>query len=118
MRITILLQVLVPGLHKRINGIVDVPANPGPYTVSFGTDTAELGATAEFELALWDSSSSTFSFVTNFTAIVEGNWYAISFGDITGQIQGVDLAPVPVPAAVWLFGSDLIGLVGVARRRA
>jgi hypothetical protein len=101
-----------------LNGIVEVPANPGPYTVSFGADTAALGSTAEFELALWDLSSSTFSFVTNFTAIVEGNWYSISFGDVTGQIQGVDLAPVPVPAAVWLFGSGLIGLVGVARRRA
>jgi hypothetical protein len=28
-----------------------------------------------------------------------------------------DVAPVPVPAAVWLFGSGLLGLVGVARRR-
>ena len=27
------------------------------------------------------------------------------------------LAEVPVPAAVWLFGSGLLGLVGVARRR-
>lgn len=26
-------------------------------------------------------------------------------------------APIPVPAAVWLFGSGLLGLVGVARRR-
>lgn len=26
-------------------------------------------------------------------------------------------SPVPVPAAVWLFGSGLIGLVGVARRK-
>lgn len=25
--------------------------------------------------------------------------------------------PVPVPAAIWLFGSGLIGLVGVARRK-
>jgi hypothetical protein len=24
---------------------------------------------------------------------------------------------VPVPAAVWLFGSGLVGLIGVARRR-
>ena len=27
------------------------------------------------------------------------------------------MSPVPVPAAVWLFGSGLIGLVGVARRK-
>lgn len=26
-------------------------------------------------------------------------------------------SPVPVPAAVWLFGSGLIGLVGIARRK-
>lgn len=29
----------------------------------------------------------------------------------------VDLAPVPVPAAVWLLGSGLIGLIGIARRK-
>jgi hypothetical protein len=33
-------------------------------------------------------------------------------GDLT-----VTAAPVPVPAAVWLFGSGLLGLIGVARRR-
>lgn len=27
-------------------------------------------------------------------------------------------APVPIPAAVWLFGSGLIGLIGLARRKA
>jgi hypothetical protein len=26
-------------------------------------------------------------------------------------------SPVPVPAAVWLFGSGLVGLVGIARRK-
>ena len=33
-----------------------------------------------------------------------------------GNTLAVDLAPIPIPAAVWLFGSGLIGLVVVARR--
>ena len=36
---------------------------------------------------------------------------------ITGSTVAVDVQVVPVPAAVWLFGSGLIGLVGVARRK-
>ncbi len=39
----------------------------------------------------------------------------------SGTMTCQDCAPppaVPVPAAVWLFGSGLLGLVGVARRRA
>ena len=36
---------------------------------------------------------------------------------ISGNTLAVDLAPIPVPPAVWLFGSGLLGLVGVARRR-
>lgn len=31
--------------------------------------------------------------------------------------NNVQLEPVPIPAAVWLFGSGLIGLIGVARRK-
>ena len=38
--------------------------------------------------------------------------------DITSiHIDSVDGGVIPVPAAVWLFGSGLVGLVGVARRR-
>ncbi|MCR4347287.1 MAG: VPLPA-CTERM sorting domain-containing protein [Sulfuricaulis sp.] len=33
------------------------------------------------------------------------------------QGTGVYTAAVPVPAAVWLFGSGLLGLVGIARRK-
>jgi hypothetical protein len=34
-----------------------------------------------------------------------------------GFVDSVSLTAVPIPAAVWLFGSGLLGLVGVARRR-
>jgi len=33
-------------------------------------------------------------------------------------VQSGDVSAVPVPAAVWLFDSGLLGLVGVARRKA
>lgn len=33
------------------------------------------------------------------------------------QIEIVQTSAIPVPAAVWLFGSGLLGLVGVARRK-
>ncbi|MGB5396271.1 MAG: VPLPA-CTERM sorting domain-containing protein [Gammaproteobacteria bacterium] len=34
-----------------------------------------------------------------------------------GILLAISTSPVPVPAAVWLFGSGLIGLIGVARRK-
>jgi hypothetical protein len=36
---------------------------------------------------------------------------------ISGSTLAVDLAPIPLPASVWLLGSGLIGLAGVARRK-
>jgi hypothetical protein len=57
----------------------------------------------------------------NFNA-TPGDYFVSFFGfaDLSapqlGQ-YGIEISQVPVPAAVWLFGSGLIGLVGVARRR-
>ena len=56
--------------------------------------------------------------------ISAGNYHAQVTGNTTGMSGGaysVSMvaypAAVPVPAAVWLLGSGLIGLVGVARRK-
>jgi hypothetical protein len=40
-----------------------------------------------------------------------------SFLEIDNVSVTADVSAVPVPAAVWLFGSGLLGLVGVARRK-
>jgi len=36
---------------------------------------------------------------------------------LAGNSVGLIVNPVPVPAAAWLFGSGLLGLVGIARRK-
>ncbi len=48
---------------------------------------------------------------------------ATNFGNVNYTLHlegtiGGEVSAVPVPAAVWLFGTGLLGLVGVARRKA
>lgn len=54
-------------------------------------------------------------FAADWTALIVGG----SFDGNTGywHMEGSYTTAVPVPAAVWLFGSGLMGLVGIARRR-
>ena len=61
---------------------------------------------------------------SNFSLLSSPDTYLIVFdgldasGDrISGNTLAVDLAPIPVPAAAWLFGTGLLGIVGIARRR-
>ncbi|MFC1773858.1 VPLPA-CTERM sorting domain-containing protein [Pseudomonadota bacterium] len=32
-------------------------------------------------------------------------------------LSGVVASAVPVPASIWLFGSGLLGLIGIAKRK-
>ena len=58
------------------------------------------------------------SFVLDYNAVVpSGGFAGVAYQfHISGTI-GAGTPEIPVPAAVWLFGSGLLGLVGVARRR-
>ena len=48
----------------------------------------------------------------------DGNWQNGLNQPITDVIyEGAEIAAIPLPAAAWLFGSGLLGLVGIARRR-
>ncbi len=48
------------------------------------------------------------------TAPITGFHFGFDFTLMTST--GVVYPPVPIPAAVWLFGSGFLGLIGVARR--
>lgn len=48
-------------------------------------------------------------------AIIVGNVGNAFF--VEAEVTALSAGVVPIPAAVWLFGSGLIGLIGVARRK-
>ena len=62
-----------------------------------------------------DSNSTLISSPDTYLIVFDG--YDAQENRISGNTLAVDLAPIPVPAAVWLFGTGLIGLVAVARRK-
>jgi hypothetical protein len=115
------------------------------YTTSLTNDVAGDGAFAEFEMLIttFDDGLPTIEALNLFpqstpSQIFEGNFGAgttmpadgrsgsfelqlteSGFFDFTSKgIAVTNINTVPVPAAVWLFGSGLLGLVGAARRKA
>ncbi len=54
----------------------------------------------------------------SFSSVLLGAWTLASDGTLSFNGSNVGVPEVPVPAAVWLFGSALIGLVGAGRRKA
>jgi hypothetical protein len=77
--------------------------------------TAPFGSTA---------SSTYFGFPTREAApeSVDSNigiliTFSLTSGDSVAFTSNFDVVPVPVPAAVWLFGSGLLGLFGASRRK-
>jgi hypothetical protein len=78
---------------------------------------------------VWTNYSATFTLGTALPGFTV-DAYTLQFAAVCGAtgtciadyyfdnvVIEADIAAVPVPAAVWLFGSGLVGLVGVARRK-
>lgn len=65
-------------------------------------------------------SGGSFVFLNNaadFSLLTANNWSITSSFDAAFTMNFSSASPVPVPAAAWLFGSGMLGLVGVARRK-
>lgn len=44
--------------------------------------------------------------------------HALSHANLYGRLGGSPPSGIPLPAAVWLFGSSMLGLIGFTRRKA
>lgn len=78
---------------------------------------ANLAVPTTFSFADLDPATSNFAIGFISDPYIFGNVAAFGIG---GQLKSVTVSPriasVPVPAAAWLFGSGLLGLIGVGRQ--
>lgn len=78
------------------------------------------GASFDLSTALWDDINDVGLTLTNvLTAYTEvGGESATIEKTLAGtELISIETTPVPIPAAIWLFGSGLIGLGAFLRRR-
>jgi len=77
--------------------------NPGTFTNGVGPSYAGLS----LAVALFNNNKTAYLM------------FGDGFGDhdFDDMVVKVEVSPVPLPATVWLFGTALIGFVGMSRRR-
>ena len=87
--------------------------NGTDWDITGTTGTLTVSNTTNFLFA--EAVGGVFNQESSSSLLGPNNWRLI-FGS-GAQLQAVDVRPIPVPTAVWLFGSGLLGLVGIARRK-
>jgi hypothetical protein len=98
----------------------------GTVNGTFYSDTSLNGDTADHMLA-YQGTGDTIQLPNIAPGTWTANEYALAWEDLPASAADFDyndmvlmvesVEPVPVPAAVWLFGSGLLGLIGMARRK-
>jgi hypothetical protein len=78
--------------------------------IAYGGSNADL-------LALFNGGSGIQTMTYQFTTPQSLTQLFTTSSSVTSTSFSGNITPVPVPAAVWLFGSGLLGLVGIARRK-
>lgn len=99
-----------------VNGYSSLVIEPATFGSTF-TGAFDI-VTLQFQATVAGTTNASLTL----DSFIGSNWTDSNNPTSTGipvTYQGATiniLQPVPVPAAVWLFGSGLIGLVGIARR--
>jgi hypothetical protein len=98
------------------NGISSIPM--GGDSANFGLTNNTGIATMTCAVDCGTGDTYTLSYAAQVPKNDPSNFGGVLYQlTLVGTVSGTLPDPVPVPAAVWLFGSGLLGLVGVARRR-
>jgi hypothetical protein len=107
------------GTNPATSGVWDVTntVNTNNWYGTLNTANALASATATGTASLFSELTNGSSGITKGTyATVES--LSFSSGGLTFTGSGNPPPPVPLPPAVWLLGSGLLGLAGVARRKS
>ena len=109
------------------NRVVFSESTGGDWLASMPGSAASIVLTNSFSFKLGATFDGGLSWVEDIAVTDLGGFqYNVKFfnegSEMTVGLHAIDLTEasipsVPVPASVWLFGSGLIGLVGVARRK-
>ena len=110
----------------------DLVTIPGQtYSISFWLKSDNNGNTPDnFFTAYWGNTGNTLfsgqdlsdSAYTKYTYLQVASSTTTQFGLLYANIpwffglDDVDVSPVPIPGAVWLLGSGIVGLIGLKRR--
>ena len=96
------------------------PNGSGNFVATNTTTALSLPLTGSSNFILGLSTDSGASWAADTSVVSLGaNAYSVTFGTGANVVE-VDvqiISAVPVPAAVWLFASGLLGLVSIARRK-
>lgn len=98
---------------------VDIVASGSDFTATsvVSSNSITLFDDAQFVIAVTDNGGNWYEPTSWVESSPGTNIYDVTF--VNGMVLSIDAAPtvVPLPAAAWLFGSGLLGMIGVARRR-
>jgi hypothetical protein len=97
-----------------------VNASPNTWTSTSAVSTTTFNVDLSSITALNNSASVLFRIVDMDTTSAGGGTVAAAGTDRIDNFKfsGTALAPVPLPAGIWLLGSGLAGLLGARRRRS
>lgn len=103
----------ITNLSPLENNVFRLNNDGSGFGMIFGYSAGLIGTTEDLRLS-FDSSA---AFVSGFLETDGVDPFTFWDLAVISATTSVPAPAVPVPAAVWLFGSGLLGLVGLARRK-